>query len=57
MKYTDMVRPLDNLGRIVISIEIRKHMNIELGDPIEFLRDEDTKYIVLQKFVGPTCKL
>ncbi|MEC0238206.1 hypothetical protein P4H71_28230 [Paenibacillus kribbensis] len=57
MKNTGMVRLLDHLGRIVIPIEIRNHLNIELGDPIEFLRDEDNEYVVLQKSVGQACKL
>ena len=31
MKATGMVRPVDNLGRVVIPREIRKQFNIEIG--------------------------
>ena len=38
MKSTGVVRKLDNLGRIVIPIELRKTMDIAIKDtPLRFL--------------------
>lgn len=44
MKNTGMTRPLDQLGRIVIPIEIRNTIGIEIGDPLEFYMDEEKKF-------------
>lgn len=35
MKKVGIVRKVDELGRIVIPIEIRRHMGVESGDPID----------------------
>ncbi len=35
MKAIGIVRKLDELGRVVIPIEIRRTMEIEVGDPLE----------------------
>ncbi len=48
MKTTGMVRKLDKLGRIVLPIEIRRGLNIDVGDPIEIFIDE--KQVILQKY-------
>ena len=48
MKSTGMVRKLDNLGRIVLPIEMRKTMGIELKDAIEIFADGSN--IVLRKY-------
>ncbi|EAG3568650.1 AbrB/MazE/SpoVT family DNA-binding domain-containing protein [Listeria monocytogenes] len=48
MKSTGMVRKMDELGRVVIPIEIRRTMNLNVKDPLEIFTDEDT--IVLKKF-------
>ncbi len=48
MKTTGMVRKLDKLGRIVLPIEIRRGLNIEVGDPVEIFINE--KQIILQKY-------
>ncbi len=37
MKRTGMTRPLDSLGRIVLPKELRMTMEIDIGDPLEFL--------------------
>lgn len=37
MKSTGVVRKLDNLGRIVIPIELRKTMDIAIKDTLEIL--------------------
>ncbi|MDT9027814.1 AbrB/MazE/SpoVT family DNA-binding domain-containing protein [Rossellomorea yichunensis] len=35
MKKIGLVRKVDELGRIVIPMELRRVFNIEAGDPIE----------------------
>jgi transcriptional pleiotropic regulator of transition state genes len=53
MKATGMVRPVDNLGRVVIPREIRKQFDIENGiDSFEIFVDGDN--IVLKKY-QPNC--
>lgn len=48
MKATGMTRRLDELGRVVIPIEIRRTLNIDVRDPLEiFVEDEK---IILQKY-------
>ncbi len=52
MKSTGIVRKIDALGRIVLPIELRKHMDIATGDDIEIFVEGNT--IVLEKY-APTC--
>lgn len=52
MKSTGMVRKVDELGRIVLPIEIRKTMEINVKDSIEIFTDDDR--IVLRKY-HPAC--
>ena len=52
MKATGMIRSLDQLGRIVIPIELRRVLDIAIGDGLEFYSDENT--IVLKKY-EPAC--
>ncbi len=52
MKSTGVVRKLDELGRIVIPIEIRRVMDISERDTMEIFVDQDS--IVLKKY-HPTC--
>lgn len=40
-KAVGIVRKLDELGRIVIPMEIRKNLNIEIREPLEILQVED----------------
>ena len=49
MKSTGITRPVDNLGRIVLPIELRRSMNIEEGDRLEIFVQGDN--IVLGKTV------
>lgn len=52
MKATGIVRRVGELGRIVVPIELRRNLNIEVGDPLEiFVSDEE---IVLRKY-QPGC--
>lgn len=48
MKATGIVRKTDQLGRIVIPMELRKKMDIHENDPLEIFVDEDT--IILHKY-------
>jgi transcriptional pleiotropic regulator of transition state genes len=52
MKSTGIVRKIDDLGRMVIPIELRKTMNINKKDPMEIFVDEEK--IVLKKY-EPAC--
>ena len=52
MKATGIVRKVDELGRIVLPIELRRNLGIEIKDPIEIYVDGD--YIVLKKY-EPAC--
>jgi len=54
MKATGIVRKTDQLGRIVIPMELRKKMDIHENDPLEIFVDEDS--IILQKYLpDKTC--
>jgi len=52
VKATGIVRKVDELGRIVIPIELRRNLNISIHDPIEIFVDDD--YIMLKKY-EPAC--
>ena len=52
MKATGIVRKVDNLGRIVLPIELRRTLDIEIKDPIEIYTDGE--YILLKKY-EPSC--
>lgn len=52
MKSTGIIRRMDELGRVVIPIEIRNQFNIAEKDPIEIYVDGSS--IVLKKF-EPNC--
>jgi transcriptional pleiotropic regulator of transition state genes len=52
MKSTGIVRKVDELGRLVLPIEIRKVLDINVKDSIEIFTDEDK--IILKKY-SPSC--
>lgn len=52
MKSTGVVRKIDELGRIVLPIEIRKILDIKQKDAVEIFTDEGK--IILQKY-QPAC--
>ncbi|KIY20658.1 MULTISPECIES: AbrB/MazE/SpoVT family DNA-binding domain-containing protein [Mesobacillus] len=54
MKATGIVRKTDQLGRVVIPMEIRKKMSIGENDPLEIFVDED-KIILKQYQPDMTC--
>ena len=52
MKSTGIIRKIDELGRVVIPMEMRNKLNIGEKDPMEIFSDGDS--IVLKKF-EPNC--
>lgn len=52
MKSTGIVRKMDELGRIVLPMEIRSTLDINPKDPLEIFVDEDC--IILRKY-EPAC--
>ena len=48
MKSTGIVRKVDELGRVVLPIELRKTLHIEVRDPMEIFVDEDK--VILKKY-------
>jgi AbrB family transcriptional regulator, transcriptional pleiotropic regulator of transition state genes len=54
MKSTGMVRKIDELGRIVVPIELRRSLAIDSGDSVEIYVDEEK--IILRKYIpSMTC--
>ncbi|MCL1632267.1 AbrB/MazE/SpoVT family DNA-binding domain-containing protein [Sporolactobacillus sp. CPB3-1] len=49
MKSTGIVRKVDELGRVVIPIELRRTLNIKEGDPLEIFTEDDR--IIFKKYV------
>ena len=52
MKSTGIVRPVDNLGRVVIPMEIRSTFDINPKDSLEIFTEGDK--IILKKY-RPSC--
>ena len=52
MKSTGMIRPVDQLGRIVLPIELRRMLDIQCKDAIEIYIENHA--IVLKKY-RPSC--
>ncbi|WFD08736.1 AbrB/MazE/SpoVT family DNA-binding domain-containing protein [Tepidibacter hydrothermalis] len=52
MKATGVVRAVDQLGRIVLPIELRRNLNIDIKDSVEIYVDGDM--VVLKKY-EPAC--
>ena len=48
MKSTGIVRKVDELGRVVLPIELRRNMGIEIKDSLEIFVEEST--IILKKY-------
>ncbi|GGE56632.1 transition state regulator Abh [Pullulanibacillus camelliae] len=56
MKSTGVVRKVDELGRVVIPIELRRTLGIEIKDPLEIYMDSDK--IILKKYKpAMTCQI
>ncbi len=52
MKSTGIVRKMDDLGRIVLPVELRRTLEIEEKDPLEIFIEGNT--IILKKY-QPAC--
>lgn len=52
MKATGIVRKVDELGRVVLPIELRRTLGINIKDPVEIYVDGDS--IILKKY-QPAC--
>lgn len=52
MKSTGITRKVDDLGRFVLPIEIRRSLDIKENDALEIFTDEN--HIVLKKYL-PAC--
>ena len=56
LKATGIVRKIDELGRMVIPIELRRKLNIKEKDPVEIFVDNEK--IVLKKYSSNlTCEV
>lgn len=56
MKSTGIVRKVDQLGRIVTPIELRRTLDISIGDPVEIFVEDDQ--IILNKYaIDKTCAI
>ncbi|MDX8047521.1 AbrB/MazE/SpoVT family DNA-binding domain-containing protein [Gracilibacillus sp. S3-1-1] len=56
MKSTGIVRKVDELGRVVIPIELRRTLGIEEKDALEIYVDDER--IILQKYKpNMTCQI
>jgi len=48
MKATGITRKVDELGRIVLPIELRRNLGIRIGDTLEIFTDNNT--IILKRY-------
>ena len=53
MKSTGIVRKMDTLGRVVVPIELRRTLGIDVKDAIEIFVDQDA--IILKKYQPACC--
>jgi len=54
MKATGIIRKVDELGRVVIPMELRKSLGIKEGNPLEIYTDENNQIIFKQ--YQPGCQ-
>ncbi len=52
MKATGIVRKVDDLGRVVLPVELRRNLGIDIKDPLEIYVDGNQ--VILKKY-QPTC--
>ena len=52
MKATGIVRKVDDLGRIVLPVELRRNLGINIRDSLEIYVNEDA--VMLKKY-APAC--
>ena len=46
MKATEIVRRIDDLGRVVVPKEIRRTLRIREGDPLEIFTDREGEIVL-----------
>ena len=51
LKNTGLIRKIDELGRVVLPIEVRRGMGIDDKEELEILVDEENRRVILQKYV------
>ena len=54
MKATGIVRKVDDLGRLVLPMELRKTLGINAYDPVEIFVDDDT--VMIKKYIPINAK-
>ncbi|MBR0491360.1 MAG: AbrB/MazE/SpoVT family DNA-binding domain-containing protein [Clostridia bacterium] len=52
MKATGIIRKVDELGRIVVPVELRKKLNISIKDEVEIYVEKSS--IIIKKY-DPSC--
>ena len=52
MKSTGIVRRIDELGRVVLPVDLRRALGLDVRDSVEVFVDEDA--IILRKY-QPSC--
>ena len=52
MKTTGIVRRIDELGRVVLPVELRRTLGLDVRDPVEIFVEEDS--IILRRYL-PNC--
>ena len=52
LKATGIVRKVDELGRVVLPIELRRTLGIDVKDPLEIFIDSE--HIILKRY-EPAC--
>lgn len=55
MKKTGIVRHVDELGRIVLPIELRRVLEMEVGDTVEFFVNDANEQILFRKYRTQEC--
>lgn len=54
-RNTGIVRNVDALGRIVLPMELRRTLGIEIGDPFEYFVDDDNVRLTLRTYRTLEC--
>ncbi|WP_340030469.1 AbrB/MazE/SpoVT family DNA-binding domain-containing protein [Paenibacillus sp. FSL K6-1122] len=53
-RNTGMLRNVDALGRIVLPMELRRTLGIDIGNPFEYFVEEDER-LILRKYRTQEC--
>ncbi|OME30581.1 hypothetical protein BSK63_16940 [Paenibacillus odorifer] len=54
-RNTGMVRNVDGLGRIVLPMELRRTLGIDIGDPFEYFVEEEDERLIIRKYRTQEC--